>query len=149
MLINLIENQQIQDISRAPEEIRTKPIFRIYPIDRLVELFTEKKNTLVKPSMWEDPYENPLFRKTFEAPNGTLGCNDVTKNFFAQCWSLHAQTDAMWRIYSPNNSGVKVRTTIEKLFNSLVEKAPEKERVFIGKVEYKKKKNTKKVSRKL
>lgn len=45
----------------------------------------------------------------------------------------------MWRIYSPNNSGVKVRTTIEKLFNSLVEKAPEKERVFIGKVEYKKK----------
>lgn len=139
MLINLIEDQQIQDISRAPKKIRNTPIFRIYPIDRLVELFTEKKNTLVKPSMWADPYENPLFRKTFEAPNGTLGCNNVTKNFFAQCWSLHAQTDAMWRIYSPNNGGVKVRTTIEKLFNSLVEKAPEKGRVFIGKVEYKKK----------
>ena len=139
MLINLITNKKIQDISRAPKKIRTKNIFRIYPIDRLVELFTEKKNTLVKPSMWEDPYENPLFRKTFEAPDGTLGCNNVTKNYFAQCWSLHAQTDAMWRIYSPNKSGVKVRTTIEKLYNSLVEKAPEKERVFIGKVEYKKK----------
>ena len=37
-----------------------KNIYRIFTIDRLIEMFDEKVNTLVKPELWDDPFENFL-----------------------------------------------------------------------------------------
>lgn len=34
---------------------------------------------------------------------------------FAQCWCMNGVSDAMWRIYSPNNLSVRIRTTRTKL----------------------------------
>jgi len=94
-------------------------IYRIFSIDRLLELFELKKNTIVRPSLWDDPFENLVFKSI-----GKMGPKmEVTfksrDNFYGQCWSLHRETDAMWRIYSPDKNGVKVRTTIKKLLGSL------------------------------
>lgn len=63
--------------------------------------------------------------------------SNVTKDFFGQCWSLHEQTDAMWRIYSPDKYGIKVRTTIGKLRKSIKENTNSDGEVFLGQVEYK------------
>jgi len=35
-----------------------KYIYRIVPLSRLYELFDKTENVLVKPGMWEDPFEN-------------------------------------------------------------------------------------------
>ncbi len=32
--------------------------------------------------------------------------------FFGQCWTTKLESDAMWRIYSPSKSGVKITTNI-------------------------------------
>ena len=47
---------------------------------------------------------------------------NLAEDWYGQCWSLNEETDAMWRIYSPDPkkpSGIKVKTTIGKLFNNL------------------------------
>lgn len=122
-----------------------KPIFRIFNFDRLTEIFSEKKLTLVKPKLWDDPFENFILNSTGVLPDGrcfTIGFRD---NYYGQFWSLNRESDAMWRIYSPNKDGVKVQTTIRKLFTPIFKEGGELKKAngtsynlssFIGKVKY-------------
>lgn len=98
-------------------------IYRIISIERLFELFSNKKNVLVKPHKWDDPFENFIFR---------------SKLVYGQCWTLHKASDAMWRIYSPKLNAVRIRSRISVLLESLykVRSKHALEEVFIGKVEY-------------
>lgn len=117
---------------------RSAPIYRVFGIQRLLEMFSSENNTLVKPALWDDPFENFILTLAIQAspnPNSYVVAKD---GFFGQCWSMLRESDAMWRIYSPDKNGVKVRTTVGKLFDSLCN-APEKRgESFIGKVFYKK-----------
>lgn len=122
-----------------------KPIYRIFSFDRLKEIFEEKKLTLVKPKLWDDPFENFILKSTGILPDKRefeIGFRD---NYYGQCWSLNIESDAMWRIYSPNKDGVKVKTTIRKLFTPLFQTGGLYHKAngiqyntssFIGKVKY-------------
>jgi hypothetical protein len=113
-----------------------KPIYRVYPIERLVQMFIEKKNTLVKPKMWDDPFENFFLTQTF-IPYGEFG--DFRDSFYGQCWTLNSkESDALWRIYSHNKNGVRIKTTIYKLFYSFYNPKDSFASVsqFIGKIKY-------------
>lgn len=115
------------------------PIYRVFNAQRLLELFTLSKNTLVKPALWDDPLENYVLHAAIKAFSDHPHKFDFTTKdrIYGQCWSTLEESDAMWRIYSPDKSGVKVRTTIGKLLNS-VQTAPEvnSQMCFIGRVKY-------------
>lgn len=87
---------------------RDRHIYRIIPITRLYKLFETRTNVLLNPQKWEDPFENVLLHTIF--PRVGL---------FGQCWTRHTASDAMWRIYSPNSCGVRIRTRLRVLVNSL------------------------------
>jgi len=76
--------------------------------ERVVELFEKRETYLAHPSRWEDPYESRLRHKASDA-------------LFAQCWSKSPQSDAMWRIYSPDRLSLRIRTTRLKLRNAIKE----------------------------
>ena len=116
-------------------------IYRIFPRDRFFELFTERKNALVWPDKWADPYENILLRTLVQNSREEEEKLWFHDNLYCQCWTLHYSSDAMWRIYSPerdavctltnaNNflrssassrvyDAVRVRTTVGQLFASI------------------------------
>jgi len=96
-----------------------KSVYRIFSFSRLQEIFSEKKLTLVKPKKWDDPFENFILNSTGVLPDGRHFEMGFRDNYYGQCWSLTRESDAMWRIYSPNKDGVKVKTTIRKLFTPL------------------------------
>jgi len=119
---------------------RDQYIYRIMPLSRLYELFENTENVLVKPSLWEDPFENFILKSKVRFKNGkTYGFNHQN-GFYGQCWTRSKASDAMWRIYSSDKRSVRVRTTIRKLFNSLYDSQSNKglrdEKCFIGKVKY-------------
>jgi hypothetical protein len=94
-------------------------IYRVFSFNRLKEIFDTHKITLVKPKLWDDPFENFILNSTGVLPDGRefqIGFRDC---FYGQCWSLTKESDAMWRIYSPEKNGVKIKTTIRKLFDPL------------------------------
>lgn len=131
-----------------------RPIYRIFKFCRLEELFQEHKLTLVKPQKWDDPFENFIFNSTGELIDGKTFTFGFRDQFYGQCWSFNKENDAMWRIYSPDKDGVKVKTTIRKLFLPLYETTDKTFEVdgqsynissFIGKVEYKNTKSLKKI----
>ncbi len=116
------------------------PVFRVIPIDRLLQLFNEKKNTLVKPELWDDPFENFFLKSKGRSANNTIiSLDDLRKNLYGQCWTLNEEeTDALWRIYSPFKNGVRIKTTVNKLFDSFFNESDDYAPIsyFVGRVFY-------------
>ncbi|GAB6071137.1 hypothetical protein JCM30760_22340 [Thiomicrorhabdus hydrogeniphila] len=119
-------------------DIKDQYIYRIISIDRLTELFSEKQNVLVSPKKWEDPFENFILNSKARLPDGEIVDFGFRDDFYGQCWTRHKASDAMWRIYSPDSNGVRIRTTIPKLAHSLATGLQPWQNIqcFIGKVKY-------------
>ena len=116
------------------------PVYRVYPIDRLIQLLTDKKNTLVKPAMWDDPFENLVFQQTATMSTGeTVSFDGIREKYYGQCWTLNQdESDALWRIYSPDKKGVRVKTTLRKLWDSFYNTNYKWAMIsfFVGKINY-------------
>lgn len=120
------------------------PVFRYYELIDFIYLLINKKNKLVKPEKWDDPYENILLKQVLRTKDGDeYHLHELRKEYYAQCWTLNKEeSDSLWRIYSPNKSRVRVKTTIGKLYENFCEGCDnEGASRFIGKVEYQSKEN--------
>ena len=115
-----------------------KPLYRIISLERLLELFVTEKNTLVKPKYWEDVFENFILKSPVKLLSGDVAEYNYYDRMYGQCWSLHKASDAMWRIYSSDKKGLRIRTTIRKLASTLRESQTSLAEVKcrVGKVEY-------------
>ena len=106
-------------INFSEKEIHS-PLYRIFSLQRFLESLERKALTLVNPSLWEDPFENFIhqyFKKVYSDPSRVMRW--YGGNLVGQCWTLHRETDAMWRIYSPDKNGVKVRVNSNALLEGL------------------------------
>lgn len=117
---------------------RGKKIYRIMTVERLLEMFETSTNVLVKPSLWDDPFENFLFNTPILRKDGEEYVSVLRDRAYGQCWSLNVESDAMWRIYAPGKNGVKIQTTVTNLYSSLYRSVSEypKMSCYIGKVDY-------------
>lgn len=122
-------------------DILDKPIYRIMSINRFLQTLERKTLTLVKPHKWDDPFENALLASSFKASDGEIGTISAKDSVYGQCWTLHRETDAMWRIYSQNKDGVRVTTTPRKLLHALKKSVGQHAELkcFLGRVQYKRK----------
>lgn len=124
-------------------------IYRIFPLHRFKDLFITKKNGLVRPKLWEDPFENFFLKSTAICNGEQVSLEQLRHEWYGQCWTKNRDSDAMWRIYSKfsNNDkcdcevGVRVGTTISKLFSDFYDCSDKFAalKFFIGEVHYKSK----------
>ena len=136
------EKCKATDTDDSPEISMNTTIYRYFPKHRFFELFEEQKNALVRPVMWDDPFENFILRSPLRMSNGEVGGFGYHDNMYGQCWTLEKNSDAMWRIYSPLGDAVCVQTTVGKLVSSLFhglvirDSSTAPVSCFIGKVKY-------------
>lgn len=123
----------VTDQSENPGE-KSKKIYRIMPFQRLVELLVNNENTLVKPSNWNDPLERLIARKIHSKSDERFRDYELCR-FFGQCWTLKPASNAMWSIYSNLTDGIRIRTTVGQLWNSIEDSKDVQS--YIGKVVYK------------
>jgi hypothetical protein len=115
------------------------PIYRIYTYERFKDMITTKTNGLVNPAKWDDPFENFFLKQNAITSNGKLvSLASLYDSWYGQCWTKHRDNDAMWRIYSPNKDGIRVATTIRKLFSGFYDVSDKfaNMKFLIGTVEY-------------
>lgn len=115
------------------------PVYRIFPLNRVEQIFRDRELVLVNPGMWEDPFENFLLRCNGKLNDGTLvSFQGFADSWFGQCWTTNADTDAMWRIYSHDKQSIRIKTTIGKLADSLWDPNDKIASLnyFIGRVQY-------------
>ncbi len=63
----------------------------------------------------------------------------IAKSWYGQCWTFTEDSDALWRIYSPKKNGVRVTTTVRKLFSLIWDETDKFKSLnyFIGSAKYK------------
>lgn len=84
----------------------TTYLYRILSYRHVIDLFESRELHFSSPLSWDDPYEKILVHKQ-------------SNLFFAQCWCKKAASDAMWRIYSPDKSSLRIRTTRSRLLAAM------------------------------
>jgi hypothetical protein len=116
------------------------PIYRIFTLERLLETIFHKQLTLVRPHLWDDPFENALFKivRMQDRGGNQISLEALRKCLYGQCWTLESESDSLWKIYSPNKTGVRAKTTVGKLLSALwsVRDKFSHTCYFIGKVAY-------------
>jgi hypothetical protein len=81
---------------------------------------------------------NRLFSGNISIGSGlTLSQEEYTKRvrecLHVNCWRLdNHESEAMWKVYCPNNGGVAIQTT----YNKLVQSLPENNKLYIGLITY-------------
>lgn len=115
---------------------RETKVYRIIPYSRFVQLFTTKQNGLVRPKLWDDPFEN-LALNSVANIGGQIGEFGFKNDVYGQCWTLESASDAMWRIYSSGTDGIRIRSTVGCLLDSLSSaSAMPQISCFVGQVRY-------------
>ena len=138
----------------------SKKLFRYIGFEDFVNLFVNNKDRYVRPASWDDKYEGYLFSRMESKDDVRKVVSEMyyrlcPKNYYAipdnyfsmwhskwftyaQCWSIHSETDAMWRCYSYGNRAVRIRTKDDKLLAHTKKIFSDKERfgVYLGKVSY-------------
>lgn len=106
--------------SKVRRLTRSTKIYRIMKLEYFIDLFADKKNTLLRPTSWPDKAECNLLRVGFEDVGGhVLG---IDNTIYAQCWSLKYDSSLMWDSYTRGNAKdyVRIQTTVGKLYDSLI-----------------------------
>lgn len=131
------------------------PVYRIFPVWFLEEAVRLKQLVLVRPSMWDDPFERIDDAVVVTRANGSNFEQTIQQDHppvFAQCWSATSACDTLLRAYSrvfkdphfsrnihPREEGVRVQSTPRKLLNALQRAARELGNTvtpFVGRVQY-------------
>lgn len=132
-----------------------RPLHRIFPIWMLEEALRLRRLTLVRPSLWIDPREDPCSTFHLQSQAETRRPLQELAAYlapaWAQCWSYEANSDVLLRAYSrvlldpiakrntdPANEGVRVTTTARKLIAAAerwAERTPD-HHFFLGRVVY-------------
>lgn len=89
-----------------PAAAPTQFLYRIIRFDRLVQMLKTDDWYFAHPRTWKDPYEIRIHNK-------------LSDELFAQCWCRRGVSDAMWRIYSQDKLGVRIRVSLESLRGEL------------------------------
>lgn len=113
-------------------------LLRLFPFNRFVDIVRNNELVFVNPSKWEDPYENLLRDRLITDSTGArFTCPAYENSYYAQCWFLPPESDGMWRIYSPEMSGVLVECGIAKLHQSIVSSIMHPlQQLYIGRIRY-------------
>ncbi len=111
-------------------------VYRVMPIERLIEMFETNKLVIPKINKWEDPYENFFLKCEFWNGANQLSTASIRDRIYGQCWSQFKDSDALWRLYSPDKKSVRIKTTIGKLFDTIYTSDSCSANSYIGAVAY-------------
>lgn len=113
------------------------PLYRFVKVGRLEQLISDQRLVLVRPRLWEDPFEDFLSKTTVIRGGDRIGFG-LTRDFVGQCWTLNAECDGMWRNYCGLDNGVRIQTTAAKLVRTIWDYSDRFAdlRTFVGRVQY-------------
>ena len=96
-------------------------LYKYLTFEQFVDLVENEKLYFTRITNWEDVYEGYYVNKFFEYAlhNSKVKVSRefikeniymIKNSRYAQCWCMDkSESDAMWRIYSPNKTGVRIK----------------------------------------
>ena len=116
----------------------TTPIYKFMPLRYVLSMIQNRKLAINRINAWPDVYENYILKQNYTLSDGTsIKVIEQANGVFGQCWTVCPETDAMWRIYSQDLKSIRIRTTVEKLYDTLYKSDNNMADTYIGLVQYK------------
>ena len=86
---------------------------------QFASLVEQRKFYLTRVQKWEDTWETPSIAIPTKKQSGELLYEKKfgEERLYGSCWTKHHESDAMWRIYAPQNDGVMIKTSVGKFGN--------------------------------
>lgn len=110
--------------------LKNSNIYRYIPLYRLLEILSLNKLTFMKTDMWEDPFEGFLFDYCISKFSQWKEFSNLKTAVFCLCFSSDSEKDQIWRSYTPNRDGVRMKMNLAALESSLGDD------YILGKVHY-------------
>ncbi len=87
-------------------------LFRYMSLAQFLSIIENEELVLKKVTLWEDTWEALDKQIPVKKENGELTYANCTlaDSVVGQCWTYEKDSDAMWRIYSPDKQGVMIET---------------------------------------
>lgn len=127
-------NAQKIDTSLLASAALRADIFRILRFEHLAAWFESGRIPLLSPSKWEDPFERAVMNAVLDKKGAR---DSVRARMYGLCLSKNGISDALWRIYSPTQNGIRIRLPVITLIDAL-SRSPELlgGKTFVGAVNY-------------
>ncbi len=108
-------------------------LYRYVKLEHFMSFVERRHFHLTNVNLWDDKWEVILSKLPTLDDEGKLiyPIYSFHEHLFGQSWSLAQESDAMWRVYSPNSTGIQITTSAKKF--KLVDGV---ERWHLGKVIY-------------
>lgn len=100
------------------------PIYRIFQLKYLRADIEAGQITLVQalPTVWKDDLENPLLNVECNVDGEKCSIREMMSSYYAQCWTKDpVESGIAWSDFAHSQSAVRVKTTLRKLLNRLVD----------------------------
>lgn len=110
-------------------------LYRFMSFTQFVDLVTGRRMYLSQVTRWDDSHEAHTMRKILR--EGILSSNPQTParlvdaierfmhlSMYAQCWTTLPESDALWRIYSPDHMGVRIAVKRDRMVEAVTNVAP-------------------------
>ena len=115
-------------------------LYRIMPFTQFLYMLVNKKNSLLHPDCWDDPFESQMTNYQVRTIiNGKESYADFNAHrWYAQCWSYSKESDGLWRSFTQDRKirSVKIQSTIGRLLNSWKPTKTNKTEMFLCSVNY-------------
>lgn len=122
------------NLTRA-EFLSRKSLFKYMPLERVLEMFTNKTIWFANPTIWKDPFEKRFIQNTYNI-GGVLKPYPWKDRVYCMCATQTATSEAYWNAYSAGEIGVSIKFNRQNLLNELDRLAAAGNRIYIGKVQY-------------
>lgn len=99
------------------EQIGKATLYRIDTLDHVLSAISTKRLYLPRPSSWEDPWEDPIWR--FLEKDGQAQASNMAYDCFALCLTTMPSCEAIWRRMKGKGRLVRIETTVERLLSSI------------------------------
>ncbi len=127
-----IENKNV-----SIDDLSKQYLYKTMKFEYVNHMLTHKQLRLENTSSWDDPYENYFLKERFHEKNvGFVDARSHIKQTFGQSWTDIEESDALWRIYSPDCNSVRIKVNARKLVESVLLDESSLPVTFIGKVQY-------------
>ncbi|HQB07250.1 MAG TPA: hypothetical protein PK712_05295 [Rectinema sp.] len=97
--------------SSKPDIINTY-IYKYLELERVKDFIRYSEMNFSRICKWEDVYENWFLKATIIIDNQEISYANLQDYFFGMSWSFVGVSDALWRIYSPNKTSVRIRAKV-------------------------------------
>lgn len=100
--------------------LNTTPLYKVMAFKWFRIMVEEKRNTLLRPSSWDDPYEMNYSNSVIATEEGDIPLD--ASHWFGQCWSLCEESVIMWQAFKKTKEPyVKIKIEANSLIKGLKE----------------------------